>query len=75
MRDDRAGRGDRQLLARDLEDERPEGVERWELVLPCAGTEVRTRVDQPCQNRVRVAEELPSLAVGERGAPARSLMP
>jgi hypothetical protein len=45
VRDDRPGRGDGQLLARDLEDERREGIERWKLVHPGPRAEIRPRVD------------------------------
>src|SRR5581483_2683118 len=65
--DDRAGRGDRQLLARDLEDERAEGVERRQLVEPGPRTEIRPGVDQLREDRVRLAEELLRLGVGDRG--------
>ena len=62
MRDDRPGRADGQLLARDLEDERAEGVEWRKLVQPGARTEVRPRVDQPREHRIGVAQELARLA-------------
>jgi hypothetical protein len=64
MRDDRAGRRDRELLAGDLEQERPEGVERRELVGPGSGTEVRMRIDQARENRICVSEELTRSAIG-----------
>ena len=64
MRDDRPGRADRQLLARDLEDERPEGIERRKLVHPGPRTEVRPRVDQPREHRVRLPKELARLGIG-----------
>src|SRR5262249_54584130 len=70
MGDDRPGRVDRQLLARDLEDEGAESIERRKLVQPGARTEVLPRVNQACEHRVRVPKELPRLAIGDRGAPA-----
>ena len=68
MRDDRPGRADRQLLARDLEDERPEGIERRKLVHPGPRTEVRPRVDQPREHRIRLPEELARIGIGKRGS-------
>src|SRR6185437_5066269 len=56
--DDRAGRGDRQLLSRDLEDQRAERVEQGQLVEPGPGTEVRPGIDQPREDGVRIAQEL-----------------
>src|SRR5262249_31259485 len=67
MRDDRPRRGDGELLAGDLEDERSEAIERRELVQPGPRTEVRPRVDQSREHRVRVAEELPGLAIRDLG--------
>ena len=61
-------RGDGELLAGDLEDERPERVERWELVQPGPGAEVRPGVDQSCQNGIGVPQVLQSCAIGERRA-------
>src|SRR5262249_29915398 len=70
--DDRAGRGDRKLLARDLEDERAEAVEGRQIVEPRPRTEVRPRVDQFLEDRIRVAEKLSRLRIGDRGSLARS---
>jgi hypothetical protein len=67
MRDDRAGRADGELLARDLEDERAEGIERRKLVEPGPWAEIRARVDQPREHRVRVPKELARLGIGDRG--------
>src|SRR5262249_19886943 len=72
MRDDRSGRPDRQLLARDLEDERPERIERRKLVHPGAWTEVWMRVDHACEHGIGLAEELSRLGVGERGTTSSS---
>src|SRR4029077_4198227 len=63
---DRACRGDGKLLARDLEDQRPECVERRKLVQPGPGTGTGERGDQSREHRIRVPEELPSLAIGDR---------
>jgi hypothetical protein len=68
VRDDRAGRADRELLAGDLEDERPEGVKRRKLVHPRPRPEIRPRVDQPREHRVRVPKELARLGIGNRGS-------
>src|SRR5580765_8312236 len=68
MRDDRPGRSDGQLLACDLEDERAEGIERRELVQPGARTEVRPRVDEPREHRVRLTQEFARLGIGNRGS-------
>src|SRR4051812_39884066 len=65
---DRPRRGDGKLLARDLEDQRPECVERWKLVQPGPGTEAGPRVDHSRENRIRVPEELPSLSICDRGS-------
>src|SRR5580765_2253006 len=65
MRDDRAGRRDRELLARDLEDECPEGVERRELVGPGPRTEVRPRVDESGENRIGFPKELARSRIGD----------
>src|SRR5213078_2243383 len=54
--DDRPGRRDGELLARDLEDQRPKGVEH------------RPRVDQLRENRVCVTQELPTLATRYRSS-------
>src|SRR5437868_4545680 len=72
MRDDRPGRGDRQLLARDLEDERPESIEWRKLVHPGSWAETRARNDQLREYGVRLPQELARLAIGERGSLARS---
>src|SRR5690348_8852625 len=71
MRDDRPGRADRELLARDLEDERPEGIERRKLVHPGPRPEVRPRVDQLREHRVRPSKELARLRIGNRGSLSR----
>src|SRR2546421_930388 len=68
MRDDRPGRADRQLLARDLEDERPEGIEWRKLVHPGPRAEVRPRVDQPREHRVGLPKEVARLGIGNRGS-------
>jgi hypothetical protein len=68
---DRPCGGDGKLLTRDLEDQRPEGVERRKLVQPGPGTETGPRVDQSRENRIRVPEELPSLAIRDRSPLAR----
>jgi hypothetical protein len=57
-REDRAGRVDGQLLSCDLEDERPEGIERRKLVQPGPRAEVRPGVDQPREDRIRVPEKV-----------------
>ena len=63
--DDRAGRGDRELLARDLEDECPEGVERRKFLQPGARTEVGPRVDDASENWVGFPQNLePAVAIG-----------
>ena len=53
------------MLAGDLEDERPEGVERRELVGPGPWTEVRPRVDESGENRIGVPEELARSGIGD----------
>jgi hypothetical protein len=63
---DRSRRSDGELLACDLEGERPEGVERGELADPRARAEVGMRVDHPRQDRIRVPEELAHSGIGER---------
>jgi hypothetical protein len=50
-------------LARDLEDERPERVKRGKLVQPGPRTEVRPRINQPRENRIRLAKELARLGI------------
>src|SRR6266576_1438560 len=72
MRDDRPRRGDRELLACDLEDECSERIERRELVDPSAGAEVRSRVDQSREHRIRVAQELSRIGIGKGGPLAGS---
>jgi hypothetical protein len=54
-----------QLLAGDLEHERPERVEAGELVDPRARLEVRVRLDHAPEYRVGVPEELPGLGIGD----------
>src|SRR2546421_7400214 len=71
MGDDRPGRGDGELLAGDLEDERPEGIERRKLVHPGSRAEIRPRVDQPREHGVRLPKELAGLGIGNRGSLAR----
>src|SRR5215204_1820590 len=66
MRDDRPGRADRKLLARDLEDERAEGIERRKLVHPGPRAEIRPRLDQPRKHGVRVSQVLARLGIGGR---------
>src|SRR5262249_37822792 len=72
MRDDCPGRDDRQVLARDLEDERPKRVERRKLVHPGPRTEVRPRVNQPRKHRIRIPKEVARPGIGERGSLAGS---
>src|SRR5262249_36018552 len=67
VRDDRPGRGDRQLLAGDREDERPEGVERRELVHPRPRAKVRPGVDQLPEDGVSLLEVLARLRIGGGG--------
>src|SRR6266436_7353455 len=67
---DRPCRGDGQLLAGYLEDERPECIERGKLVQPGPGTETGPRVDETRENRIRVPKELPGLAIRDRSPPA-----
>ena len=57
---------DGQLLARNLEDERREGVEGRKLVHPRPRTKVGPRVDQPCEDRVRLPKKLACIGVGLR---------
>src|SRR6516165_7245327 len=58
------------LLAGDLEDQRPEQVHRRKIIKPRARIEVRTAVDAPCDNGIRLAQvllgaqELPTAAHG-----------
>ena len=54
-------RADRELLAGDLEDQRPEGIERRELVEPSPRAEVRVRIDDPREHRVGLAKKRPRL--------------
>src|SRR5438046_9825957 len=70
MRDDRPSRGDRQLLPRDLEDKRPERIERRKLIHPGPWAEVRPCVDQPREYRVNLPKELPRLGIGNRCGPS-----
>src|SRR3954469_11786798 len=72
MRDDRPRRGDRELLACDLEDECSERIERRELVDPSPGGEVRSRVDQSREHRIRVAQELSRIGISKGGPLAGS---
>src|SRR5947208_13450196 len=72
MRDDRPRRGDRELLACDLEDECSERIERRELVDPSPGAEVRSRVDQSREHGIRVAQELSRIGIGKGGPLAGS---
>jgi hypothetical protein len=53
------------LLAGDLEDERPEGVERRELGGPGPWAEVRPRVDESGENGIGVPEELAPGGIGD----------
>src|SRR5690348_12443276 len=68
MGDDRPGRGDRELLARDLKDERPESIEWRKLVHPGTRPEVRPRVDQSREHGISSVKKLACLAIGERGS-------
>ena len=63
--DDGSGRADGELLAGDLEDERPEGVERRQLVQPGPGAEVRARVNERRKDRIPVPQVLPGFGIGE----------
>src|SRR6476660_917108 len=65
-RHDRPRGPDGELLPDDLEDERPEGVERRQLLDPGARAEARMRVDHARQNRIGVAEEVPRRWIGDR---------
>src|SRR5205807_1032242 len=62
-RQDRPCRGDRQLLADDLEDQHAEHVERRQLVEPGAGSEVGSCVDDLLQHRVGLPKMVPRLRV------------
>ena len=64
---DRPRRGDGELLAGDLEDERSECVERRKLVEPGPGAETGPRVDQTREDRVRIPKELARHRIGRRG--------
>src|SRR5689334_18159071 len=64
MIDDRAGRGDGELLARDLEDERRERVERRKLLEPRPRPEVRPRVDHLRKHRVGFPQKLTGGGIG-----------
>jgi hypothetical protein len=65
MRDDRPCRGDRKLLACNLENERAEGVERREFVHPRPRAEVRARLYQASEDRVCIAKELACVGIGD----------
>src|SRR5438270_7419369 len=67
MRDDRPGRGDGELLAGDLEDERPEGIERGKLFHPGPRAEIRPRVDQPRERGVCLPKKFARFGMGNRG--------
>ena len=69
---DRARRGDRQLLTDHLEDERPERIARRQVVHPGPRPEARMCVDHASQHGIGLAQELPRLPIGERRARARS---
>lgn len=70
--DDRPRRGDRQLLTRDLEDERPESVvEGRKLVRPCEWPEVGPFLDQLSEHWIRLAKELARFRIGERSLLAK----
>src|SRR5439155_4853931 len=56
--ENRACRAHRELLARDLEDERAEGVEPGELVDPRARAEIGMRVDQAREHGIGVPKVL-----------------
>ena len=57
-------------MARDLKDQRREGVKGRKLVELGPGAEFRPRVDQPREHRIRLPEELARLGIGNRGSPA-----
>jgi hypothetical protein len=54
-------------LAGDLKDERPEGIKRGKFGHPGPWTEVRPRVHQPRENRIRLSEKLSRLGIGDCG--------
>src|SRR5262249_28570375 len=64
---DRSGRADGQLLAGDLEQERPEGIKPRQFVDPRAWPEVGMRVDDAGEDRIGVAKELPRSGIGDGG--------
>src|SRR6476659_116821 len=55
-RDRAAGRCNRELLTRDLEQRGAEDVHRWEIVQPGPRIERRIAVDDPGQNRITFAK-------------------
>jgi hypothetical protein len=63
---DRPRRPHRDLLAGDLEDQRPEGIEGRELVEPSPRAEVRVRIDDPAEHRVGLAQKGPRPRVSDR---------
>ena len=69
---DRPRRADGELLAGDLKDERPEGIEPRKVVHPGPWTEIRPRIDQPGENRIRLPKKRPRRGIGDRsrGAPS-----
>jgi hypothetical protein len=52
------------LLADDLEDERPEGIERWKVVHPGPRVEVRSRVDELREDRIGLPQDCSRLGIG-----------
>jgi hypothetical protein len=55
-----------ELLAGDLKDQRPKGVERRKVLEPGAGPEARVGVDDAAEHRVGLAKKGLRLAVGQR---------
>src|SRR6201987_3006086 len=54
------------MLARDLEDEASEGVERRQLAEPGSRPELGTGIVHPRKDGDRLAEELPRRGIGDR---------
>src|SRR5439155_9560455 len=72
VRDYRPGRADRELLPRDLEHERPEGIERGELVHPRPWAEIRSSGDQPSKDGVGLPKSGAGMRIGECSSRAAS---
>jgi hypothetical protein len=53
-------------LAGDLEDHRPEGIERREFVHPRSRTEVLARVDDPSEDGIGLPEDLARTRISDR---------